>query len=72
MRRSVAVLAGGLGTRVAHLTGVDAPKPMLPIGDRPFADFKLAQLGASAEIQAWAKRIEALPYFDKTFPPHWK
>jgi glutathione S-transferase len=23
-------------------------------------------------IQAWAKRIEALPYFDKTFPPHWK
>jgi glutathione S-transferase len=24
------------------------------------------------EIAAWAKRIEALPYFDKTFPPHWK
>jgi glutathione S-transferase len=25
-----------------------------------------------AKIAAWAKRIEALPYFDKTFPPHWK
>ena len=25
-----------------------------------------------AKIQAWAKRIEALPYFDKTFPAHWK
>ena len=23
-------------------------------------------------IAAWARRIEALPYFDKTFPPHWK
>lgn len=21
---------------------------------------------------AWMKRIEALPYFDKTYPPHWK
>lgn len=25
-----------------------------------------------AKIDAWAKRIETLPYFDKTFPPHWK
>lgn len=23
-------------------------------------------------ISAWMGRIEALPYFDKTFPPHWK
>jgi hypothetical protein len=23
-------------------------------------------------IAAWMARIEALPYFDKTFPPHWK
>ena len=23
-------------------------------------------------IAAWMKRIEALPYFDKTYPPHWK
>lgn len=25
-----------------------------------------------APIAAWAKRIESLPFFDKTFPPHWK
>jgi glutathione S-transferase len=24
------------------------------------------------KIAAWMKRIEALPYFDKTYPPHWK
>jgi len=24
------------------------------------------------KIADWAARIEALPYFDKTFPPHWK
>ncbi|HYV60102.1 MAG TPA: sugar phosphate nucleotidyltransferase [Acidimicrobiia bacterium] len=47
MRRSVAVLAGGLGTRVGHLTGADTPKAMLPIGDRPFIDFKLAELAAA-------------------------
>lgn len=23
-------------------------------------------------ITAWAARIEALPYFEKTFPPHWR
>ena len=25
-----------------------------------------------AKIAAWAKRVEALPYFDKTFPEHWR
>jgi glutathione S-transferase len=24
------------------------------------------------ELAAWKARIEALPYFDKTYPPHWK
>lgn len=23
-------------------------------------------------LAAWAKRIESLPYFDKTYPPHWR
>jgi glutathione S-transferase len=23
-------------------------------------------------IAGWAARIEALPYFEKTFPPHWR
>ena len=47
MRRAVAVLAGGLGTRVAHLTGADGPKAMLPVGGRPFIDVKLAELVAA-------------------------
>jgi glutathione S-transferase len=25
-----------------------------------------------AAITAWGERIEALPFFDKTFPPHWR
>lgn len=25
-----------------------------------------------APIAQWAARIEALPYFDKTYPPHWR
>jgi glutathione S-transferase len=24
------------------------------------------------KITAWMKRFEALPYYDKTYPPHWK
>jgi glutathione S-transferase len=26
----------------------------------------------SARLRAWIKRIEELPYYGKTFPPHWK
>jgi NDP-sugar pyrophosphorylase family protein len=44
--RPVAVLAGGLGTRVAQVTGPDLPKALLPVADRPFIDFKLASLAA--------------------------
>ena len=32
---------------------------------------KLSEL-VPAPLAAWGKRIEALPYFDKTFPPHWR
>lgn len=24
------------------------------------------------KLSAWMKRVEALPYFDRTYPPHWK
>jgi NDP-sugar pyrophosphorylase family protein len=44
--RTVVVLAGGLGTRVAHLTGDDRPKALLPIAGRAFIDVKLAQLAS--------------------------
>jgi glutathione S-transferase len=40
------------------------------------AQIKLPDLDADGmlppAIAAWKARIEALPYFDKTIPPHWK
>ncbi len=52
MTRTVVVLAGGLGTRVAHLTGSDLPKALLAVGGHPFVDLKLAELiaGGADEI----------------------
>ncbi len=42
----------------------------------PRYDKKRPELGLAAAIparlQAWMKRIEALPYFEKTYPPHWR
>ncbi|HZP92407.1 MAG TPA: glutathione S-transferase family protein [Burkholderiales bacterium] len=33
----------------------------------------LALRGAiGPKLAAWMKRVEALPYFEKTYPPHWK
>jgi MurNAc alpha-1-phosphate uridylyltransferase len=42
----VAILAGGLGTRMAGVTGPRLPKAMLPVAGRPFIDYKLSQLAA--------------------------
>jgi NDP-sugar pyrophosphorylase family protein len=42
---STVVLAGGLGTRVAHLSD-GLPKPMIAVEGRPFIDWKLAGLAA--------------------------
>jgi glutathione S-transferase len=40
------------------------------------AEMKLPDLDPAGmltpEFRAWKARIEALPYFDKTIPPHWK
>jgi glutathione S-transferase len=48
--------------------------PYLGIARR--LESKKPDLGLSAalgtKLAGWAKRIEALPYFDKTYPPHWK
>jgi NDP-sugar pyrophosphorylase family protein len=48
----VAVLAGGLGTRVRHRTGPGLPKALLPINGVPFIDLKLRELR-----DAGAKRV---------------
>jgi glutathione S-transferase len=40
------------------------------------AEMKLPDLDAAGmltpELRAWKARIEALPYLDKTIPPHWR
>ena len=46
---------------VRILRRVDERQPRNGLGDR-----------IPAGIAAWMKRIEALPYYDKTVPPHWK
>ena len=50
-----------LYTVVAYMKRVTVRKP----------ETELTKL-LPAKIEAWAKRIEALPFFDKTFPPHWR
>lgn len=50
-----------LYTVVAYVKRVTVRKP----------ETELAKL-LPAGIVEWAKRIEALPFFDKTFPPHWR
>jgi NDP-sugar pyrophosphorylase family protein len=39
----VCVLAGGLGSRLGELTR-DIPKPLIPVGGRPFAEYQLELL----------------------------
>ena len=45
------ILAGGLGTRLRKVVP-DLPKPLAPIGGRPFLDILLAQLGSFEEISS--------------------
>ncbi|MGH2690322.1 MAG: NTP transferase domain-containing protein, partial [Actinomycetota bacterium] len=44
--RPVAVLAGGLGSRMTEGPGRTMPKALVPVAGRPFLDFKLASLAA--------------------------
>lgn len=46
---------------LAFLGRVDSKKP----------GYKLLAM-VPPKLAAWMKRIEALPYFEKTYPPHWK
>jgi NDP-sugar pyrophosphorylase family protein len=45
--RPVVVLAGGLGTRLAAVTGESAPKALVAVAGRPFIDWKLDELRAA-------------------------
>ena len=56
------VLAGGLGTRLASVSG-NIPKPMAPIGSRPFLEYLLDYLveqGAEQAILAVSYKWEVI------------
>lgn len=51
MTYPVAVLAGGLGTRLRELAGETLPKALVPVLGRPFLDWKLEELAAAGVEQ---------------------
>ena len=56
------VLAGGLGTRLAHVTS-ELPKPVAPIGSRPFLEYLLDYLveqGSEGAILAVSYKWEVI------------
>ena len=55
--QQAAILCGGLGTRLGALTAA-LPKPLLPVGERPFLDILLETLG-----QAGVRRLLLLAGF---------
>ena len=58
----VAILAGGLGTRLGEIAR-DLPKPMVPIGDRPFLEFVIesfAQRGLRDFVLLTGHRSEVI------------
>ena len=68
---------GGVGEFLARNTLTAADFALYPLlatlarCDLKKPDLKMV-VSRPAKIAAWAKRIEALPYFAKTVPPHWK
>jgi NDP-sugar pyrophosphorylase family protein len=64
--RTIAVLAGGLGTRVADLTGGQVPKALLPVAGKPFLHHKLVELrrlGADHVVLLLGHQAEAIVDF---------
>jgi NDP-sugar pyrophosphorylase family protein len=49
--RTVVVLAGGRGTRLATVTGPDLPKALVPVAGRPFIDWKIDELHAAGATE---------------------
>ncbi len=46
--------------------------PMLAILRRTNERKPQYTIAIPAKLGAWMKRIESLPFFDKTYPPHWR
>jgi NDP-sugar pyrophosphorylase family protein len=58
--KTVLILAGGLGTRIRNLFP-DCPKPLVPIGDRPFLQWQVELLAA----QGFNNFVFCLSYLSK-------
>jgi glutathione S-transferase len=82
---SLAAQARELERFEAYLTADYLAGPSVSLADYTFYPFianvkrieqRYPQLAVwshvGARIRAWAERIEALPYFERTTPPHWK
>ncbi|RKZ90985.1 MAG: D-glycero-D-manno-heptose 1-phosphate guanosyltransferase [Candidatus Parabeggiatoa sp. nov. 1] len=62
------ILAGGLGTRLKPVVS-EVPKPLAPIGDRPFLDLLLQQLDSFEQIE---KVILAISYKAELIQQHYQ
>jgi NDP-sugar pyrophosphorylase family protein len=72
MTAPVVVLAGGMGTRVAALTGDRLPKALLEIAGRPFLEHKLDELadrGVAEVFLLVGHRAEAVATYLQAHPP---
>lgn len=68
--RQAVVLCGGLGSRLGALTR-DIPKPLLPVGDRPFLEIliqEIARYGVDRFTLLAAYRSERVEAFAKALP----
>ncbi len=46
--------------------------PMLALVRRLESRFQLEKTELGGRLDDWMKRVEALPYYDRTYPPHWR
>ncbi len=46
--------------------------PMLAMIRRTAARFDAGAIPFGPQVAAWMERIEGLPYFERTYPPHWR
>ena len=46
--------------------------PMLAMIRRTAARFDAGQIPFGPQVAAWMQQVEALPYFERTYPPHWR
>jgi NDP-sugar pyrophosphorylase family protein len=72
MTAPVVVLAGGLGTRVASLTGDRLPKALLDVAGRPFLEHKFDELAAHGVTEVFllvGHRAGAVTDYLRMHPP---